>query len=157
MLAPTNGFPAHEADVPEHPPQRYGPIRLGLQPSSEPVKEHGNPDPVDHVTDRDAINARSSTIRRDRHPRPPQHVPTGHLVIQGMDPAAAFLLGSPIQPMLKSMHRVKTAKHCSLGFMRRGLQAAQREWALICTTNNITKLFTHAKGRTLAATTIATT
>lgn len=37
-------------------------------------------------------------------------------------------------------------------FMRRGLGAAQSEWALMCTTANILKLFTHASGRSLEAT-----
>ena len=36
-------------------------------------------------------------------------------------------------------------------FMRRGLTAAQSEWSLICATNNIMKLFTHANKHTLAA------
>ena len=36
-------------------------------------------------------------------------------------------------------------------FMRRGHTAAQSEWSLICTTNNILKLFTRANGHTLAS------
>lgn len=42
-------------------------------------------------------------------------------------------------------------------FMRRGLDAAASEWALICTTGNILKLFTHAQGRSLAQTIVAAT
>jgi len=34
-------------------------------------------------------------------------------------------------------------------FMRRGLDAAQSEWSLICATSNILKLFTRAEGSTL--------
>ncbi|MHB8294918.1 MAG: hypothetical protein ACYDH5_09935 [Acidimicrobiales bacterium] len=34
--------------------------------------------------------------------------------------------------------------------MRRGLSAATSEWALICATGNVLKLFTHAQGRSLA-------
>jgi hypothetical protein len=37
-------------------------------------------------------------------------------------------------------------------FMRRGLKAAESEWSLICATSNISKLFTHAHGRSLADT-----
>jgi len=37
-------------------------------------------------------------------------------------------------------------------FMRRGLAAAESEWALVCATGNILKLFGHADGRSLAAT-----
>lgn len=37
-------------------------------------------------------------------------------------------------------------------FMRRGLDAARSEWALICATGNLLKLYTHANGRTLAET-----
>lgn len=37
-------------------------------------------------------------------------------------------------------------------FMRRGLAAAESEWALVCATGNILKLFGHAGGRSLAAT-----
>lgn len=37
-------------------------------------------------------------------------------------------------------------------FMRRGIDAAQSEWSLVCTTANILKLFGHAGGRSLAAT-----
>ena len=37
-------------------------------------------------------------------------------------------------------------------FMRRGLDAAQSEWSLVCTTSNILKLFAHAAGRSLGAT-----
>ena len=37
-------------------------------------------------------------------------------------------------------------------FMRRGLAAAESEWALVCATGNILKLFGHAHGQTLAAT-----
>ena len=36
-------------------------------------------------------------------------------------------------------------------FMRRGHTAAPSEWSLICTTNNILKLFTRANGHTLAS------
>ncbi len=36
-------------------------------------------------------------------------------------------------------------------FMRRGLAAAESEWALVCATGNILKLFSHADGRSLAA------
>ena len=35
-------------------------------------------------------------------------------------------------------------------FMRRGLSAATSEWALICATSNVLKLYTHADGRSLA-------
>lgn len=35
-------------------------------------------------------------------------------------------------------------------FMRRGLDAAASEWALICATGNVMKLYTHANGRSLA-------
>lgn len=35
-------------------------------------------------------------------------------------------------------------------FMRRGLDAAESEWALICTTGNLLKLYSHAGGRSLA-------
>ncbi len=37
-------------------------------------------------------------------------------------------------------------------FMRRGLAAAESEWALVCATGNLLKLFGHAAGRSLAAT-----
>ncbi len=37
-------------------------------------------------------------------------------------------------------------------FMRRGLAAAESEWALVCATGNILKLYGHAGGRSLAAT-----
>jgi len=37
-------------------------------------------------------------------------------------------------------------------FMRRGLTAATSEWALICATSNVLKLYTHADGRNLAVT-----
>ena len=37
-------------------------------------------------------------------------------------------------------------------FMRRGLVAAESEWALVCATGNILKLYGHAGGRSLAAT-----
>ncbi|MGI8531361.1 MAG: transposase [Geodermatophilaceae bacterium] len=37
-------------------------------------------------------------------------------------------------------------------FMRRGLAAAESEWALVCATGNILKLFGHAGGGSLAAT-----
>lgn len=37
-------------------------------------------------------------------------------------------------------------------FMRRGLSAAESEWALICATGNVLKLFGHAHGRSLADT-----
>lgn len=36
--------------------------------------------------------------------------------------------------------------------MRRGLTAAQSEWAFVCATGNVLKLFTHADGRSLADT-----
>ncbi len=42
-------------------------------------------------------------------------------------------------------------------FMRRGLAAAESEWALICATGNIMKLFGHADGRSLTATISAAT
>jgi len=35
-------------------------------------------------------------------------------------------------------------------FMRRGLIAARSEWSLVCTTSNLSKLFSHAGGRSLA-------
>ena len=34
--------------------------------------------------------------------------------------------------------------------MRRGLDSAESEWALICTAGNILKLYSHAGGRSLA-------
>ncbi|MCA1674771.1 MAG: transposase [Actinobacteria bacterium] len=37
-------------------------------------------------------------------------------------------------------------------FMRRGLAAAESEWALVCATANILKLYSSASGRSLAAT-----
>jgi len=37
-------------------------------------------------------------------------------------------------------------------FMRRGLAAAESEWALVCATGNILKLYGHAQGRSLGAT-----
>jgi len=37
-------------------------------------------------------------------------------------------------------------------FMRRGLAAAESEWALVCATSNVLKLFGHAQGRALSAT-----
>lgn len=37
-------------------------------------------------------------------------------------------------------------------FMRRGLAAAESEWALVCATGNILKLYGHSGGRGLAAT-----
>lgn len=37
-------------------------------------------------------------------------------------------------------------------FMRRGLSAAESEWALICATGNVLKLFRHAHGRSRADT-----
>lgn len=37
-------------------------------------------------------------------------------------------------------------------FMRRGLAAAESEWALVCATGNMLKLYGHADGRSLAAT-----
>jgi hypothetical protein len=36
--------------------------------------------------------------------------------------------------------------------MRRGLSVAESEWALICATGNVLKLFGHAHGRSLADT-----
>ncbi|MGH9157220.1 MAG: transposase [Acidimicrobiales bacterium] len=41
-------------------------------------------------------------------------------------------------------------------FMRRGLAAAQSEWALICATGNLLKLFGHAQGRSLDEVLLAT-
>jgi len=41
-------------------------------------------------------------------------------------------------------------------FMRRGLAAAESEWALVCATGNVLKLFGYARGRTLSATLGAT-
>ena len=37
-------------------------------------------------------------------------------------------------------------------FMRRGIAAAESEWALVCATGNILKLYGHAQGRSLGAT-----
>ena len=37
-------------------------------------------------------------------------------------------------------------------FMRRGLAAAESEWALVCATGNILKLYSHAQGRSLGTT-----
>ena len=41
--------------------------------------------------------------------------------------------------------------------MRRGLDSAESEWALICTTGNILKLFVHAGGSSLTEVIAAST
>jgi hypothetical protein len=91
-----------------NPPQRLRAIGLVPQPSSEPVEERSHPNDTVGIDrrDRHAINTTSAAVVRHLHPRPPQDVAAGDLVVERVERSMWILLGTAIQHALKRSNLV---------------------------------------------------
>ncbi len=92
-----------------HPPQRLGPVRLGLQLGGECIEErsHCGDSPGFDVGDGDAVDAGGALIGRHVDPCPPHHVTAGELVVKGVEPTLRMLLGAAVEHSLEGSNGVQ--------------------------------------------------